>query len=110
MLEGNEIHHLKGILLYGLTSTGKILISRTLAKALNAHQFKALSNPELFDKYIEKQKKIMELIANIEIDKKENDDEAGLLVIIFDEIDSICKVKGIVSSGTGENHSAVNQL
>ena len=31
-------------------------------------------------------------------------------VIVFDEIDSICKARGTVTSGTGVNDSAVNQL
>ena len=59
----------------------------------------------------EKQKKkIRDLFANAEKDQKENGDEAGLHVIVFDEIDSICKARGTVSSGTGVNDSAVNQL
>ena len=110
-LEKYGIHHVKGILLYGPPCTGKTLIARTLANALNVAEFKVVNGPELFDKYVgETEKKIRDLFTNAEKDQKENGDEAGLHVIVFDEIDSICKARGTVTSGTGVNDSAVNQL
>ena len=110
-LEKYGIHHVKGILLYGPPGTGKTLIARTLANALNVAEFKVVNGPELFDKFVgETEKKIRDLFANAEKDQKENGDEAGLHVIVFDEIDSICKARGTVTSGTGVNDSAVNQL
>ena len=110
-LEKYGIHHVKGILLYGPPGTGKTLIARTLANALNVAEFKVVNGPELFDKFVgETERKIRDLFANAEKDQKENGDEAGLHVIVFDEIDSICKARGTVSSGTGVNDSAVNQL
>ena len=110
-LEKYGIHHVKGILLYGPPGTGKTLIARTLANALNVAEFKVVNGPELFDKYVgETEKKIRDLFAKAEKDQKENGDEAGLHVIVFDEIDSICKARGTVTSGTGVNDSAVNQL
>ena len=91
--------------------TGKTLIARTLANALNVAEFRVVNGPELFDKFVgETEKKIRDLFANAEKDQKENGDEAGLHVIVFDEIDSICKARGTVTSGTGVNDSAVNQL
>ena len=110
-LEKYGIHHVKGILLYGPPGTGKTLIARTLANALNVAEFRVVNGPELFDKYVgETEKKIRDLFAKAEKDQKENGDEAGLHVIVFDEIDSICKARGTVTSGTGVNDSAVNQL
>ena len=110
-LEKYGIHHVKGILLYGPPGTGKTLIARTLANALNVAEFKVVNGPELFDKYVgETEKKIRDLFANAEKDQKEDGDEAGLHVIVCDEIDSICKARGTVTSGTGVNDSAVNQL
>ena len=110
-LEKYGIHHVKGILLYGPPGTGKTLIARTLAKALNVSEFKVVNGPELFDKYVgETEKKIRDLFANAEKDQKENGDEAGLHVIVFDEIDSLCKARGTVNSGTNVHDSAVNQL
>jgi len=110
-LEKYGIHHVKGILLYGPPGTGKTLIARTLANALNVKEFKVINGPELFDKYVgETEKKIRDLFANAEKDQKENGDDSGLHVIVFDEIDSLCRARGTVSSGTGVHDSAVNQL
>ncbi len=106
---GCTISH--GLLLYGPPGTGKTLIARTLANALNVAEFKVVNGPELFDKFVgETEKKIRDLFTNAEKDQKENGDEAGLHVIVFDEIDSICKARGTITSGTGVNDSAVNQL
>ena len=110
-LEKYGIHHVKGMLLYGPPGCGKTLIARTLANALNVSEFKVVNGPELFDKYVgETEQKIRDLFANAEKDQKENGDDSGLHVIVFDEIDSLCKARGTVSSGTGVNDSAVNQL
>ena len=110
-LEKYGIHHVKGILLYGPPGTGKTLIARTLANALNVKEFKVVNGPELFDKYVgETERKIRDLFLEAEKDEKENGDEAGLHVIVFDEIDSICRARGTVNSGTGVHDGAVNQL
>ncbi len=110
-LEKYGIHHVKGILLYGPPGTGKTLIARTLANALNVKEFKVVNGPELFDKYVgETEKKIRDLFANAEKDQKDNGDDAGLHVIVFDEIDSLCRARGTISNGTGVHDSAVNQL
>ena len=110
-LEQYGMHHVKGMLLYGPPGTGKTLIARTLANALNVKEFKVVNGPELFDKYVgETEKKIRDLFANAEKDQKENGDDAGLHVIVFDEIDSLCRARGTVSTGTGVHDSAVNQL
>lgn len=110
-LEKYGIHHVKGILLYGPPGTGKTLIARTLANALNVKEFKVVNGPELFDKYVgETERKIRDLFLEAEKDEKENGDDAGLHVIVFDEIDSICRARGTVNSGTGVHDGAVNQL
>ena len=41
---------------------------------------------------------------------EEAGDASQLHVIIFDEIDAICKKRGSVSGSTGVNDSVVNQL
>ena len=41
---------------------------------------------------------------------KEKGDESGLHIIIFDELDAICKQRGSTSGGTGVGDSIVNQL
>ena len=41
---------------------------------------------------------------------KAKGDESGLHIIIFDELDAICKQRGSTNSGTGVGDSVVNQL
>ena len=110
-LEQYGIRHVKGMLLYGPPGSGKTLIARKLADALNVKEFKVVNGPELFDKfYGETEKKIRDLFANAEKDQKENGEDAGLHVIVFDEIDSLCRVRGTLSNDTGVHDNAVNQL
>lgn len=110
-LEKYGINHVKGMLLYGPPGTGKTLIARTLAQSLNVKEFKVVNGPELFDKYVgETEKKIRDLFVEAEKDQKENGDAAGLHVIAFDEIDSMCRARGTINSGTGVHDGAVNQL
>ena len=105
------IKHVKGILLYGPPGTGKTLIARTLAKILNVREFKVINGPELYDKYVgETEKKIREIFSNAEEDEKDNGDNSGLHIIVFDEIDSLCRKRGVVNSETGVHDNAVNQL
>jgi vesicle-fusing ATPase len=105
------IKHVKGMLFYGPPGTGKTLMARTLANALNCKEFKVVNGPELFDKYVgESEKKIRELFKEAKKDQEENGDDAGLHVIVFDEIDALCRARGTINSGTGVHDGAVNQL
>ena len=86
------IKHVKGVLLYGPPGTGKTLIARELSKALNSKEPKIVNGPEIMDKYQgESERKIRELFADAKQDEEELGDESDLHVIIFDEIDSICR-------------------
>lgn len=99
------------ILKKNIIKKGKTLIARVLAKCLNAEECRVVNGPELFDKYVgETERKIRELFQKAEEDQKQNGDDSGLHVIVFDEIDSICKQRGAISSGTGVRDDAVNQL
>jgi len=110
-IEKYGIHHVKGMLLYGPPGTGKTLIARTLANALNVQEFIVVNGPELFDKVVgETERKIRDLFTNAEKDQKENGNESGLHVIVFDEIDSIFKSRGTINTGSGVYDNAVNQL
>lgn len=105
------IKHVKGVLLYGPPGTGKTLLAKTLSKMLDAEELTIVNGPELFDKYVgETEKKIRELFLKAEQDEKLNGENSGLHIIVFDEIDSICRSRGSISSGTGVHDSAVNQL
>lgn len=104
--------HVKGMLLYGPPGTGKTLIARKIAEALNCKEPQVVNGPEIFDKYVGgSEEKIRKLFEPAEKDQKEKGDDSDLHVIIFDEIDAICRQRGSTgSSGTGVNESVVNQL
>ena len=71
-----------------------------------------MNGPEIFDKYVGgSEKKIRELFAPAESEQQEKGDESELHIIIFDEIDAICKSRGsATASGSNVNDSVVNQL
>lgn len=100
------------MLLYGPPGTGKTLIARQIAKALDCQEPKIVHGPEVFDKYVGgTEKKIRDLFKEAEQDMKDKGEESKLHIIIFDEIDAICRSRGSTgNSGTGVNDSAVNQL
>ena len=50
------------------------------------------------------------LLVLIDVQQKEKGDESGLHIIIFDELDAICKQRGSTNNGTGVGDSVVNQL
>lgn len=50
------------------------------------------------------------MFADAEKEYEQSGDDSQLHVIIFDEIDAICKKRGSTSSSTGVNDSVVNQL
>ena len=111
MLDKYGIKHVKGMLLYGPPGTGKTLIARQIAKALNCDDPQIVNGPEIFDKYVGgSEEKIRKLFANAESEYAKYGDESNLHIIIFDEIDAICRPRGTVSSGTGVHESVVNQL
>jgi vesicle-fusing ATPase len=54
------------------------------------------------------EEKIRKLFEPAEKELKEKGDDSDLHVIIFDEIDAICKARGSTGGGTGVNDSVVN--
>lgn len=99
------------MILYGPPGTGKTLIARQIAKVLNVHEPKVVNGPEIFDKFVGgSEENIRKLFAEAEIEQQQKGDDSDLHVIIFDEIDAICRKRGSTNSGTGVNESVVNQL
>lgn len=98
------------MLLYGPPGTGKTLIARQIAHTLDCHEPKIVNGPQIFDKYVGgSEKKIRELFIDAEQEQADKGDESGLHIIIFDEIDAICKQRGSGGgSGTGVNETVVN--
>ena len=112
LLESWNIPHVKGILLYGPPGTGKTLIARKIGQMLNAREPKVINGPEVLNKFVgQSEENIRKLFADAEKEYKEKGDESGLHIIIFDELDAVCKQRGSGGGGgTGVGDSIVNQL
>ena len=112
LVEKLGIQHVKGILLFGPPGTGKTLIARQIGKMLNAREPKVINGPEVLNKYVgQSEENIRKLFADAEKEYKEKGDESGLHIIIFDELDAVCKQRGSgAGGGTGVGDSVVNQL
>ncbi|EMS60339.1 Vesicle-fusing ATPase [Triticum urartu] len=105
------IKHVKGMLLYGPPGTGKTLMARQIGKLLNGKDPKIVNGPEVLSKFVgETEKNVRDLFLDAENDQKAQGDHSDLHVIIFDEIDAICKSRGSSRDGTGVHDSIVNQL
>ncbi|KAF7144788.1 hypothetical protein RHSIM_Rhsim04G0021300 [Rhododendron simsii] len=105
------IKHVKGMLLYGPPGTGKTLMARQIGKILNGKEPKVVNGPEVLSKFVgETEKNVRDLFADAEQDQRTQGDQSDLHVIIFDEIDAICKSRGSTRDGTGVHDSIVNQL
>jgi len=111
IVEKLGIQHCKGILLYGPPGTGKTLMARQIGKMLNAREPIIVNGPEILNKYVgQSEENIRKLFAEAEKEYKARGDESSLHIIIFDELDAICKQRGGRNDGTGVGDSVVNQL
>lgn len=111
LVEKLGIQHVKGILLFGPPGTGKTLMARQIGKMLNAREPKIVNGPEILNKFVgASEENIRKLFADAEKEYKSKGDESGLHIIIFDELDAICKQRGSTGGGTGVGDSVVNQL
>lgn len=105
------IQHVKGILLFGPPGTGKTLMARQIGKMLNAREPKIVNGPEILSKYVgQSEENVRKLFADAEKEYKDKGEESGLHIIIFDELDAICKQRGSSRDSTGVSDSVVNQL
>ncbi|KAL2913937.1 transport between ER and Golgi ATPase protein [Polyrhizophydium stewartii] len=105
------IQHVKGIVLYGPPGTGKTLMARQIGKMLNAREPLIVNGPEILNKFVgQSEENIRKLFAPAEAEYKAKGEESSLHIIIFDELDAICKQRGSKNDGTGVGDSIVNQL
>ncbi|GLT75622.1 hypothetical protein SLA2020_473290, partial [Shorea laevis] len=105
------IKHVKGMLLYGPPGTEKVHMACQIGKMLNGREPKIVNGPEVLSKFVgETEKNVRDLFADAENDQRTRGDQSDLHVIIFDEIDAICKSRGSTRDGTGVHDSIVNQL
>ena len=104
--------HVKGILLYGPPGTGKTLMARQIGQMLNSREPKIVNGPQILDKYVgESEANIRRLFEEAEEEERRLGPNSGLHIIIFDEIDAICKARGSqAGNSSGVNDTVVNQL
>lgn len=103
--------HVRGMLLYGAPGCGKTLIARQISKILNSHPPKIINGPEVLNKYVgQSEENIRELFVDAEKEQEIRGDDSKLHVIIFDEIDAICKQRGGGGAMGGATDNVVNQL
>lgn len=105
------IKHVKGLLLYGPPGTGKTLIARQIGKLLKGKEPKVVNGPEILNKFVgQSEENIRALFVDAEKDEKDKKEKSPLHIIIFDEIDAICKQRGTMTGSTGVHDTVVNQL
>jgi vesicle-fusing ATPase len=111
MIQKLGVKHFKGILLYGPPGTGKTLMARQIGKMLNTRDPKIVHGPEILNKYVgQSEENIRLLFKDAEEEYRSRGDDSDLHIIIFDEIDSICRTRGTTSGSTGVGDTVVNQL
>ncbi|KAI8636816.1 P-loop containing nucleoside triphosphate hydrolase protein [Parasitella parasitica] len=111
LVEKLGVQHVKGILLYGPPGTGKTLMARQIGKMLQAKEPKIVSGPEVLSKFVgQSEENVRKLFADAEEEYRTKGEDSGLHIIIFDELDAICKSRGSRSGDTGVGDSVVNQL
>jgi vesicle-fusing ATPase len=94
-IEQLGMKHVRGILLYGPPGTGKTLIARQIGKMLNAREPKIVNGPEILNKYWgESEANMRKLFVDAEEEWRKCGSNSALHIIIFDEIDAICKQRG----------------
>lgn len=86
-------------------------MARQIGTMLNAREPKIVNGPQILDKYVgESEANIRRLFADAEEEQKRLGSNSGLHIIIFDEIDAICKARGSVTGNSGVHDTVVNQL
>ena len=70
------------------------MIARQIGKMLHGREPKVVNGPEILNKFVgASEENIRKLFEDAEADYAQNGEHADLHIIIFDEIDAICKVR-----------------
>jgi vesicle-fusing ATPase len=86
-------------------------MARQIGKMLNAKEPLIVNGPEILNKFVgQSEENVRKLFAPAEAEYKARGEESSLHIIIFDELDAICKQRGSKNDGTGVGDSIVNQL
>ena len=74
-------------------------MARQIGKMLHAREPKIIHGPEILDKYMrQSEATIRQLFSEAEAEEKESGINSTLHIIIFDEIDAICRQRGSLVS------------
>eukprot|EP00397_Hematodinium_sp_SG-2012_P017093 GEMP01017465.1.p1 GENE.GEMP01017465.1~~GEMP01017465.1.p1 ORF type:complete len:725 (+),score=152.88 GEMP01017465.1:42-2216(+) len=106
------INHVRGMLLFGPPGTGKTLLARQIGKMLKAREPKIINGPEVLNKFVgQSEENIRKLFEDAEKEYKAEGENSQLHIIIFDELDCICRARGSGGGGgSGVQDGVVNQL
>ncbi len=86
------VKHVRGMLLHGPPGCGKTNIAREIGKVLSVRQPKVINAGELLNKFVgESEANMRSVFAEAINDFNVNGEDSELHIIIFDEIDAICK-------------------
>lgn len=97
------LKHVKGMIMYGPPGCGKTLIARQIGQMLNCASVKVVNGPELLNRFVgASEENVRSLFDKARAEPK------GLHLVIFDEIDSLCKRRG--GETVGNTDQVVNQL
>ena len=73
----------------------KIRLARKIGQMLNARPPKVINGPEILNSYVGKsEENVRAMFVDAEKEYKEKGDESDLHIIIFDELDAVCKQRG----------------
>ncbi len=111
VIEAMNLQHLRGMIFYGPPGCGKTLLARKLCEILHTRPPKICNGPEILNRYVGgSEENIRSLFKDAEEEQAQKGMASMLHVIIFDELDAICKRRGSLDDNTGTMDSIVNQL
>lgn len=111
IIKKHKIKHNKGLILYGPPGGGKTLLARSICQMLNCREPKIVNGPEILNKFVgASEENVRALFKDAIEEYRAKGEMSDLHIIIFDEIDSICRNRGSSTGGTNVGDTVVNQL